>query len=173
VQRSDTHHYAACTPKLAMGFASLYPSYGLRRDQRRVPPPQIIVRQVRATPPAINPIVSAEVFLVRDNRPAEFGKRQPASLVGRVAVAVVLLGDRAQLVVKARHGWGWAMREAIKESTGFQFVEDAPLAQVLMMEERAPARIAPSNELQQTHFRRAKSRCDGGKLFEQLKQGRP
>jgi hypothetical protein len=31
------------------------------------------------------------------------------------------------------------MREAIKEATGFQFVEDAPLAQVLMMEERAPA----------------------------------
>ena len=46
----------------------------------------------------------AEVFLVRDNRLAEFGQRQPASLVCLVTAPVVTLLKCAQSVVEARYG---------------------------------------------------------------------
>src|SRR6478736_4038127 len=78
------------SPSGARATRWLYPSYRLRRDQSRVPPPQIIVRQVRATPPAVDRIVAAEVFLVGDDGSAEFGERQPASQVGGLAGAIIL-----------------------------------------------------------------------------------
>ena len=89
-----------------MGFAALYPSYGLRlrrygADQRRIPAPQIIVGQVRAAPPAVDRIVAAEIFLVRDNGLAELGERQPASQVGRVAIPS---GSPARVCAVPRQG---------------------------------------------------------------------
>jgi hypothetical protein len=51
------------------------------RDQHGIVPPQIIVGQMRAAPPAVDPIVAAEVFFVREHGPAEIGEREPAALI--------------------------------------------------------------------------------------------
>ena len=44
---------------------------------------------LRAAPPAVDRVVPAEIFLVRDNRLAEFGQRQSASLVRSSAIPQV------------------------------------------------------------------------------------
>ena len=58
----------------AMGFALLYPSYTrftyLRRNQQSafaIPSPKPFVGQLRATPPAIDPVVAPHVVFARKN----------------------------------------------------------------------------------------------------------
>src|SRR5260370_38129347 len=70
----------------------------LRLHQHRIPAPETIVGQPRTAPPAIDRVVAAEVFLVSDNGLAEFGERQPASLVCLEAISQVLFADDTQLV---------------------------------------------------------------------------
>jgi hypothetical protein len=143
-----------------------------RRDQNRIPPPQAVIGQVRATPPAIDRVVTAEVFLVRDNRLAKFGQRQPASLVGRVTVPIIIPPERAQFVVEARYSRPRSVREPFQQGSDFRGAEYTPLAERLKVKERIRERVSPRDQLKQPHFRRAKPRHAGGKLLEQVQQGR-
>src|SRR5580698_6463409 len=70
-----------------------------RRDQNAIVAPQIVAGQVRATPPAVNRVVAAEVFLVSENGSAEIGDAQPASPVSLVALVVPLPRDRSYFII--------------------------------------------------------------------------
>ena len=58
-----------------VGIRRVMPSVFARRDQNRTPAPEIVVGQPRATPPAIDRVMAAEIFLVGEDGFAEFGQR--------------------------------------------------------------------------------------------------
>ena len=60
-------------PRAACRFAFIAWRPALRLHQRRIPAPEIVVGQVRASPPAIDRIVAAEIFLVGEDGLAEIG----------------------------------------------------------------------------------------------------
>src|SRR4051812_27212704 len=117
---------------MALRFLTL----ALRLHQRRIPAPQVIVGQPRAAPPAINRIVSAEVFLVSQNRLAEFGERQPASLVCRETSPEILPRERTQSIIQARDGRPGPVRQPIEQVADFEFSENARAAERPQMKQR-------------------------------------
>ena len=71
--------------------------------------------------------MAAEVFPVCDNRLAEFGQREPASLICVETVPQFFAAKGSQFVVDARHGWPRTVRQLIKEVAVLPFIEDARL----------------------------------------------
>src|SRR4051794_16353162 len=88
-----------------------------RRDQRRIPAPQIVVGQVRAAPPTIDGIVPTKIYAVRENSLSELREEQSASLVGLVARPIVFLVEVAKLVIKPRYRGVRTIRQPFKQGS--------------------------------------------------------
>src|ERR1700743_1117137 len=73
-----------------------------RRNQHGIVTPQVVVGQVRATPPSINRVVAAEVFLVGENGPAEIGDAKAASPEGIIELIIAFLADPPTLLIRSR-----------------------------------------------------------------------
>jgi hypothetical protein len=108
--------------------------------------------------------VSAEVFLMRDNRLAEFGQRQPAAVVSIEATFVTLPINCTQLVVEAGHRRGRTMRKSFQQIAIFLLIEDARSSQAAKMEQRVGQRVSSRDQLEHPHFGGAKPGGTGGKL---------
>src|SRR6185312_3663257 len=80
--------------------------------------------------------------------------------------------DRSQLFIESRDRRSRAESKSIQQMALLHFVENAGLAQALVMEEWVDVGIAERNQLEHPHLRRAQSRRPGGKLVEQVAQGR-
>ena len=145
----------------------------LRLHQTRIPAPQAFVGQFGAAPPAVNRIMPAEILLVRDNRFAEFGQRQPASHICLKASAQVFPVDHAQLLIKARDGRPRAERQSIEQIAVFPLIENTRLPQATKMEKRIGERVSPRNQLKHPHFRGAEPGRLGRKFLKQINQHRP
>src|SRR5438477_7144830 len=68
--------------------------------QTRVVPPEPVVGQARAAPPAIDRVVTAEIFLVGDDGFTELRQREPAPEIERKTRAQIFSANRAQLVIE-------------------------------------------------------------------------
>src|SRR5450756_2463239 len=106
----------------------------LRLRPNRIEAPQPIVGQFGAAPPAMDRVAPAEILLVRDNRLAEFGQRQPASVVGGETVPQVFPADRTQLVVETGHGRNRSMRKPVQQIAVLPLIKDARPSQAAKVE---------------------------------------
>src|SRR3954463_3198054 len=87
----------------------------LGRNQRAgfgVPPPETLVGQVSAAPPAINPVVPAKILVASQHRLAELGQRQLRPLVPIEATGIVVHLERKRTFIQSRHGRPLASRKA-------------------------------------------------------------
>ena len=62
--------------------------------------------------------MAAEIVLVRDDRPAEFGQRQPASPEGFETIPVVIFFESAQFIIEARHRGCRTVRQPLEQVSG-------------------------------------------------------
>ena len=104
--RQDQTRHVRLLATARYGFISV----GFQRHRRSLV-------SLRAAPPAVDRVVAAEIFLVRDDGLAEFGQRESASQDGFVASPQVFLPDRAQFVVESRNRRPRTERKPIEQVT--------------------------------------------------------
>jgi hypothetical protein len=90
---------------------------------------------MRAAPPAINRIVTAEIFFVGENGAAEIGNAQAAATVGILALVVPLARDRPYFIIEADERRLRPVREPFQQEAYFPVAEYAALPQTPQMKQ--------------------------------------
>src|SRR5258708_31391077 len=98
----------------------------LRRNQsavRRVPAPEAVTGQFGATPPAVDRIVPAEIFVSRQDSFAERGELQLAAFVSIEALGVLVHLVRERALIEASDGGCRTMSEPVQQGSDFPVAE--------------------------------------------------